>query len=207
VKLRHLLFLTALLAMLSTLAFPVAVGADDDGDDDGGGGGDRAFCAPESLDASDCVVGLLTFDLDASSGPLGENPMGTFIVDAPGGSYTQRVTCLQVVGNRAHIAGETIDATGVFAPNVGTFQTLTVEDNGPGSAGLDRVSVIFFYATDPSALPLCGALEPQFLVDGDLVVQDNTAGGGDDGNEEDDDGDEDEDDGDEDDDDDGDGDD
>jgi hypothetical protein len=94
--------------------------------------------------------------------------MGTFIVDQPGsGSYTQRVTCLQVVGNRAYIAGETIAATGVFAPNVGTFQTLTVEDNGGGSAGLDRVSVIFFYAVGPSALPLCGALEPEFPVDGD----------------------------------------
>jgi hypothetical protein len=147
-------------------------------DDDGGGGatGDRAFCAPEALDPSDCVIGssaggLLTFDFMGSSGPLGEDPTGTFVVDQPGsGSYTQRITCFQVVGNRAYIAGETIEATGVFAANVGTFQTLTVADNGSG--GTDRVSVIFFYATDPGALPNCGALEPQFPVDGDIVDED-----------------------------------
>jgi hypothetical protein len=208
---RRLFLLGALLAALAMLMAPLA-GADDD-DDDGGGGGDAAFCAPAgppmpgqcSATPIPQLPFVVPFDFDASSGPLGENPMGTWV---QGGSFflffpfEAQITCLQVTGNHAAFGGV---ITATSPPGVaGQGVAATVLDNTP--LGPDLMSQLTVSTAPPAPnTPNCGSVLPTTLVvTGDIVVQDNTAGGGGD---DDDDDDEDDDDGDDDDDDDDDGDD
>jgi hypothetical protein len=201
---RRLFLVGAVLAALAMLMTPALAGADDD-DDDGGGGGDRAFCAPAGSPVpGQCSAfgGSITFDFDASSGPLGENPTGTYRESGPQGTLEMQVTCLQVSGPRAFIGG-TVTASD-FIP-AGRGFAFTVLDNSPAAS--DLISARAALPEPPMANTLnCGTpfVQPTFAVAGDIVVQDNTAGGGgDDDDEDDDDGDDDdEDDGDDEDDDD-----
>jgi hypothetical protein len=170
---------------------------DDDGDDDDGGGGggqDRAFCDPPGApDPGQCSTGSVRFDFEATSGPLGESPTGSARFDHGGGVvFDIDVTCLVVMGTRAAIGGP---VTGVDLPP-GTWAAFTVLDNSPATPGPDLISAhSFFFTGLPPNTPNCGSVfEPVFLVEGDIVVQDNLPGAGGGGG--DDDGDDDGDDGD-----------
>jgi hypothetical protein len=191
---RRLLLLGAVLAALALLMTPTRALADDDDDDGGGGGGqDRAFCAPAGASrVGDCrSFTLADFDFDASSGPLGESPTGTFVFDFFGPFVVGEVTCLQVTGNRASVGG-IVTASNVFLE--GTGFAFTVVDNPP--AAPDLISLGTELPVPPPAnTPDCGDLtEAVHEVVGDIVVEDDIGGGGDDDDNEDDDDEDDEDD-------------
>lgn len=150
---------------------------DDDGDDDGGGAGDAVF-------GEGAFAGFLTFSVDASSGPLGENPSGTFRADSAGGGFvTAEATCLVVTGNTATFGGRITASGGVgfdpilFAPGRGLF--VTFQDNTPATPAPDRISGIQSWPTVPMSQAEC-LLQPTFFTvdEGDVTVQDNTAAGG-----------------------------
>ena len=158
-------------------------GGDDD-DDDGGGAGDAVF-------GEGAFAGFLTFSVDASSGPLGENPSGTFRADTTSGGFvTAEATCLVVTGNTATFGGRITARGGVgfdpifFAPGRGLF--VTFQDNSPATPAPDRISGIQSSPTVPMTQAEC-LLQPTFfdVDEGDVTVQDNTAAGG--GDEDDDD--------------------
>jgi len=159
-----------------------AANGDDDGDDDdddggGGGGSDAVF-------GEGAFAGFLTFSVDASSGPLGENPSGTFRADSSGGGFvTAEATCLVVTANTATFGGRITDRGGIgfdpifFAPGRGLF--VTFQDNSPATPAPDRISGIQSWPTVPMTQAEC-LLQPTFFEvdEGDVTVQDNTAGGG-----------------------------
>jgi hypothetical protein len=196
---RRLFLFGVVLAALAMLMTPALALGDDDDDDDGGGGGDRAFCAPAGPpEPAQCsfsiVAGTGRFDFDASSGPLGENPTGTFRLEVPtviGLQFWEgEVTCLQVTGNRASIGGVVTNANP--AGLVGLGFAISVLDNTPAADLLSDGA--FLGLAPPANTPDCGdPSEPDSLVEGDIVVQDNIAGGGDDDDEDDDGDDEDDD--------------
>ncbi len=130
---------------------------------------DRAFCAPAGpATLGQCSVpGVLDFDFDASSGPLGESPTGTFVFESLPNRVEGNVTCLQVTGNGASVGG--IITAGI---NVGTGFTWTVTDNTPASPDQIRIDEI---ATPPAAnTPNCGFVSgSNFAVTGDIVVEDS----------------------------------
>jgi hypothetical protein len=190
---RRLFLVGAVLAALVMLIAPPLAGADDDDGGGGGGGGDRAFCVPL------CSAAIYTFAFDVSSGPLGQNPTGTYRETALTNFIDVEITCLQVTGNTARFGGRVTDSNVVA---VGSGIAVSVADNSPLADALSSHSTP---VVPTAATPNCGSVSPPDLVmtDGDIVVQDNIGGGGS-GDDDDDDGedDEDEDDGDEDDDDD-----
>jgi hypothetical protein len=125
------------------------------------------------------VPRLLDFAFNASSGPLGENPMGTFFWESLPLSIEGQVTCLQVTGNRASVGG-TITAGSPAA--IGRGLAFTVVDNTPVAP--DLISVIsnaaLLPAGPPANAPACGdPNQPRFSVTGDIVVQDNVGAGAD----------------------------
>jgi hypothetical protein len=165
-------------------------GDDREDDDDGGGGGqDRAYCDPPGApDPGQCSAGSVRFDFEATSGPLGESPTGSARFDHGGGVVLDiDVTCLVVMGTRAAIGGP---VTAVDLPP-GTWAAFTVLDNSPATPGPDLISPRSVFLTGPPPnTPNCASLfQPVFLVEGDIVVQDNIGAGG--GGEDDDDGDDD----------------
>jgi hypothetical protein len=107
--------------------------------------------------------------IDARSGPSGENPTGSFGLvvitsEGPGPSFTGRVTCLSVEGNRATVGVE------IFGGSPGPY-LIHVEDNG--GAGEDRYRpelVPTVPAQCPPPLPAGSAIYP-----GDFVVHDALA--------------------------------
>jgi hypothetical protein len=183
-------FMFALVAALALMLAPLA-GADDDDDDDGGGGGDAAFCAPAGPpEPGQCSLGAgaFIFDFDASSGPLGENPTGTFRLETQVVAnlfFELQVTCLQVTGNRASIGGTITAATDPGV--VGQGLAFTVLDNTPVAPDLISSGTTLPVAP-PANTPNCGDVtQPTNPVEGDIVVQDNIGGGDDDDEDEDDD--------------------
>ena len=167
----RLFLLGAVLAALAMSMTPAVAGADG-----GKGGGDRAFCAPEGpLAFGQCsVAGRLDFDFDAGSGPLGQNPTGTFRFESLPFHIEGRVTCLQVTGNRASVAGTITSGTNF----VGMGYAFTVVDNtgAPDLISGWRIPDAVLPAAPPANTPNCGdRLQPTNTVTGDSVVQDNTA--------------------------------
>jgi hypothetical protein len=166
------------------LMAPALAGADDDDDDGGGGGGgDRAFCAPAGTpEPGQCSFSPSgTIDFDASSGPLGENPMGTLREDFDPFFYSAQLTCLQVAGNQASFAG-TVTASNVpwLIPGI-TGIAYTVIDNGPGAIDTISLGTVLPGGGPPPNTANCGSTFALAIpVEGDIVVQDNIAGGGDD---------------------------
>jgi len=134
---------------------------------------DRAFCAPAGpLTFGQCFIpGRLDLDFDASSGPLGQNPTGTFLFESLPAHWGGNITCLQVTGNVASIGGVITDSIG---PPVGSGFSFTVTDNGPGAP--DALSFFTFPQSPPTAdTPDCGSMFANFprqgLI-GDMVVED-----------------------------------
>ena len=128
------------------------------------------------------VPARLDFAFNASSGPLGENPTGTFFWESLPFSSEGQVTCLQVTGNRASVGG-TITASS-FPSDIGRGLAFTVVDNTPPAPDLidwTGYPAILLPAGPPANTPACGdPREPTDEVTGDIVVQDSTGGGADD---------------------------
>jgi hypothetical protein len=140
---------------------------------------DRAYCAPAGPPAfGQCSIpGKLDFDFDASSGPLGENPTGTFLWESLPFHFEGQVTCLQVTGNRASVGG-TITASSSHPQFVGRGLAFTVVDNTPGAPDLVSYPASlqqFLQPAGPEAnTPACGdTAQPTNPVAGDVVVEDN----------------------------------
>jgi hypothetical protein len=108
------------------------------------------------------------FVFDVRSGPVGENPTGTFVLDIPGlfhGESTS-VTCLLVSGNTATFAGTQISNIGF------TDFKATVVDNGPAGTGLDTYATNGYFSPQDCATPEPGFFGAQPLTAGDIVVVD-----------------------------------
>ena len=136
----------------------------------------------------------LSFRLDASSGPSGENPAGTLSWNFGTPGYnesvdTASVTCLTVTGNRAVIGGFGLRRIGgyIFDPavnpapppeDIGFF--LIAVDNGPFV--LDPNTPLHVGPDQAMLIEPAGSTPPRncpgvssgslFLVGGDLVVHD-----------------------------------
>ena len=101
----------------------------------------------------------IPFDIDAHSGPSGENPTGTvrFVSESFGVRLEGSVTCLRVSGNRAAIGMVTATGAPVF---------VDVTDGTPDLIGVDLF---------PSVAAPCPApgIQPSVpILSGDLVVTD-----------------------------------
>ena len=114
-------------------------------------------------------------EVDAISGPQGEDPAGTWLtrnpVTAPAaGELRGRVVCVSVQGNRATVAGIIEQSTNPEYPP-GTGVLLAFTDNGEPGAGRD--TQISYYNQDTASCPVGhhGFAEPA-LVDGNYVVAD-----------------------------------
>jgi hypothetical protein len=146
--------------------------------------------AAGQVPTEDSVVGdgegnFFLFDVDARSGPSGENPSGTatwHLGRASGPTWTVDVTCLSVTGNTAVIGfSGTVSRPLITEPTAGLIRV--VDAGGPNS-GLDS----FEFAEqrgDPSSGPLPGPTEcssfpsifpfvngPISITSGDIVVTD-----------------------------------
>jgi len=114
-------------------------------------------------------------EVDAISGPQGEDPAGTWFtrnpVTAPAaGELRGRVVCLSVQGNRATLAGVIEQSTNPqYAPGTGVWIVFT--DNGEPGAGRDTQSN--YYNQDTASCPIGhhGSAEP-VVFDGNYVVVD-----------------------------------
>jgi hypothetical protein len=132
---------------------------------------DRAYCAPAGLPLvpGPCVLfGTNLIDFDASSGPLGESPTGTFRVEIGSLYYEVQFTCLQVTGNVASLGGSITESNLGF---LGQPIAFTVLD----APGQDLISDGTQLATVPLAnTPNCGDVTlPTTPITGDIVVEDN----------------------------------
>jgi hypothetical protein len=112
------------------------------------------------------VVFLERFDLNARSGPSGENPTGTASlapVDFPSLRIAGPVTCLNVTGNRAVIGVDNSLGT----PALGDW-FFEVTDGAP-----DSIGVFGPLDSPPSVCPVPGiGAFPVPVVSGDIVVTD-----------------------------------
>ena len=142
---------------------------------------DRAFCAPLGpLASGQCSVpGRLDFDFDTSSGPLGQNPTGTFLFESLPRRVEGTVTCLQVTGNRAAVGGEITASTHPELVGMGfAFIVLDAGAPAPDLIGLlppGQTLLPLVLPTPPSAnTPNCGSvIEPSTPATGDIVAEDN----------------------------------
>jgi hypothetical protein len=123
----------------------------------------------------DSVVGtgtnpLYIFDLDARSGPSGENPTGTANVvarSAPTFGIAGPVTCLTVTGNRAVIGIN----NSLGDPRLGPGWFIEVTDGTPDSLEANPTSLTFPPEV-PTVCPASLGLVQQPLDSGDIVVTD-----------------------------------
>jgi hypothetical protein len=106
------------------------------------------------------------FGFNAHSGPLGENPGGEFSTQRGDGQFTFEVTCLQVNGNRATLAGPIRNSTGVFEGSDNA--KVTAVDNGEPSVATDLIAISTGIGTD------CNIEAPVLhpVTNGNLVVHD-----------------------------------
>lgn len=124
-------------------------------------------------------IGLvLGADLDARSGPAGEDPVGQATI-SPGVAYFKTadsgpVTCLRVEGNRATIGMLATPADlGQDPPPVPYHRLVFVEDNGPTG---DRYGTRI--VDDATTCPVPTAADFPDFVFGDVVVPPIVSGGG-----------------------------
>jgi hypothetical protein len=145
----------ALLAVIAVLAAPTAVS--------GGQAKQDYVTGSAKFTAVDAHV-----IVSAHSGPAGEDPRGHFSLDQAGlVDIWAEVTCLNVSGNRAAIAGVVVKDKIGF-PGVGTYVLQLVLDNGsPGDTDESQTLINWF---DPDFCPLLpfGTIRDQ----GNYVVHD-----------------------------------
>lgn len=141
------------------------------GDDTVTGSGSRSF----RVSAPPVLV-----EVDAKSGPRGEDPSGTFLTRYPVGAWLQsgvelrgEVVCLTVAGNRATVGGLVQQSSDTRYP-AGTNVLLVLTDNGSPGAGRD--TQVTYFGTDVNARvcpsPYEGAGQEVALSDGDFTIHD-----------------------------------
>lgn len=116
------------------------------------------------------TISYTSFAFNVVSGPSGENPSGSSMLDLPSfGLSTQSsaISCLSVSGNTATFVT-------VLMPNSFgfSFGKLTVVDNGPAGTGLDTYAAAGYFSPQDCSSPEPGALGTQPLLTGDIEVVD-----------------------------------
>jgi hypothetical protein len=110
---------------------------------------------------------LANFDLDAHSGPSGENPTGTAsfaAVGFPDLRVAGRVTCLSVAGNRAVVGIDNSLGNSAFGPSV--FFDVT-------DGTTDLLGVVFSSGPPATVCPVPGIQpSPNHVLSGNIVVTD-----------------------------------
>src|SRR6266545_3974931 len=114
----------------------------------------------------------VTIEVDAISGPHGDDPTGTFWTKYPSFELRGRVVCLTISGNRASVGG-IVEQTSSSATNpVGSTVHLGITDNGEPGAGRDlEVTYLQMQAAEICPVPLQETPEI-LLIDGNFVVHD-----------------------------------
>jgi Domain of unknown function DUF11 len=114
----------------------------------------------------------VTIEVDAISGPDGDDPAGTFWTKYPGLELRGRVACLGVNGNRASIGGVVEETSSPATNPVGSTIHFGITDNGAPGAGRD-LEVTYLQLRDASSCPVPLQDIPEItLIDGDFVVHD-----------------------------------
>jgi hypothetical protein len=123
----------------------------------------------DSASATGGTASYTSFTLSVTSGPSGENPTGTFVLDIPGLFHGEAssIACLAVSGNEATFAGTQIPNAFGF-----THFKATVVDNGPPGSGLDTFATNGYFAPQDCSTAEPGAFGTQTLTSGDVVVVD-----------------------------------
>jgi hypothetical protein len=110
---------------------------------------------------------LSNFELDAHSGPSGENPTGTAsfaAVGFPDLRVAGQVTCLNVAGNRAVVGIDNSLGNSAFGQSV----LFDVTDGTP-----DRLGVVFPSGPPTTVCPAAGIQpSPNHVLSGNIVVTD-----------------------------------
>ena len=160
-----------LAAVCAAILLPAAAAAKSSGDTAVGEGVRSASCigCPE-----------LAFSFSASSGPSGESPSGTFWANIPDtATFTADVTCLDVSGSQAIIAGVITEGTGEEA-EPGLPFVVVVKDGGKSTKGVakDTMSLLAWGVFDETAEEMCAdpaaIIGPEMfrLASGEVVVTD-----------------------------------
>jgi hypothetical protein len=116
----------------------------------------------------------VTIEVDAISGPDGDDPAGTFWTRYPGLELRGRVACLTVAGNRASVGGVVEETSSPTTNPAGSTVHLGITDNGAPGAGRD-LEVTYLQMQDASSCPVPLQDTPEIqLIDGDFVVHDES---------------------------------
>jgi Domain of unknown function DUF11 len=114
----------------------------------------------------------VTIEVDAISGPGGDDPEGTFWTKYPSFELRGRVACLGVSGNRASVGGIVEETTSPATNPVGSNVHFGITDNGSPGAGRD-LEVTYLLMQDPSSCPVPLQDFPEItLIEGDFAVRD-----------------------------------
>jgi len=111
-------------------------------------------------------------EVDAISGPNGEEPSGTFATRYPTYELRGRVVCLTVAGQRASVGG-IVEQSSEPSFAVGSGVLFAFTDAGEPGAGVDS-QISYLNASDPGAcpIPLQEISTEIRLTDGNFVVHD-----------------------------------
>jgi hypothetical protein len=114
----------------------------------------------------------VTNEIDAISGPTGEDAAGTFRVKYPTFELSGRVVCLTVNGNRASVGG-IVEQSNESQYPVGHAIQLAFTDNGDPGVGKDtQVTYPGVDNASPCPVPLFENQPEIALIDGNYVVHD-----------------------------------
>jgi len=114
----------------------------------------------------------VTIEVDAISGPDGDDAAGTFWTKYPSLELRGRVACLTVSGNHASVGGIVEETSSPATNPVGSAVHLGITDNGSPGAGRD-LEVTYLVSRDPSSCPVPLQDFPEItLIDGDFAVHD-----------------------------------
>ena len=114
----------------------------------------------------------VTNEIEAISGPAGEDPAGTFRIKYPSFELSGRVVCLTVAGNRASVGG-IIEQSNEAQYPVGHAVQLAFTDNGDPGIGKDtQVTYPGIDSASPCSVPLFDYQPELALIDGNYVVHD-----------------------------------
>lgn len=149
-----------LAAVCAALLFPAAAAAKSAGD----------TAVGEGVRSASCVDGCpeISFSFSASSGPSGESPSGTFWADIPGSAtFTADVTCLDVSGSQAIIAGVMTGGSGDEVEPGNPF-VVVVKDGGKSTKGVakDTMSRLGWGVLDVTVEEACA--DPAAIIGPDM---------------------------------------
>lgn len=118
---------------------------------------------------------IVHFQINAKSGPNGENPEGSFKITntldgPPTESYTAEVTCLNVQGDLATVVGRTTSQKN-WDDREDSYFLLRIKDVGQGSKTEDEIQTMR-YLGDPTVCPDPVEPKPEAITHGNLNVKD-----------------------------------